>query len=31
MADKPLQGVVDRATESDAFEYAARAGFAVSG
>ena len=31
MIDKPLQGVVDRATDNDAFEYAARAGFAVSG
>jgi len=31
MVDNPLQGVADRATESDAFEYAARAGFAVSG
>ena len=31
MADKSLQGVADRATDSDAFEYAARAGFAVSG
>ena len=31
MVDKPLQGVADRATDSDAFEYAARAGFAVSG
>ena len=31
MVDKPLQDVADRATDSDAFEYAARAGFAVSG
>jgi hypothetical protein len=31
MADDSVQGVVDRATDSDAFEYAARAGFAVSG
>ena len=31
MVDKPLQGVADRATDNDAFEYAARAGFAVSG
>ena len=31
MVDNPLQGVADRATDSDAFEYAARAGFAVSG
>jgi hypothetical protein len=31
MTEKPLQGVVDRATDSDAFEYTARAGFAVSG
>ena len=31
MVDKPLQGIADRATDSDAFEYAARAGFAVSG
>jgi hypothetical protein len=31
MVDKPIQGVADRATDSDAFEYAARAGFAVSG
>ncbi|MCV7300362.1 DUF1206 domain-containing protein [Mycobacterium barrassiae] len=31
MADKTLHGVADRATDSDAFEYTARAGFAVSG
>ncbi len=31
MADKSLHGVVDRATDSDAFEYAARAGFVISG
>lgn len=31
MADKTLHGVADRATNSDAFEYTARAGFAVSG
>ncbi|HVQ52356.1 MAG TPA: DUF1206 domain-containing protein [Mycobacterium sp.] len=31
MADNTLQGVADRTTDSDAFEYAARAGFAVSG
>lgn len=31
MADNSLHGVVDRATDSDAFEYTARAGFAVSG
>src|SRR5258705_4193460 len=31
MVDKPVQGVADRATDSDAFEYTARAGFAVSG
>jgi hypothetical protein len=31
MADKPMHGVVDRATDSDAFEYAARAGFVISG
>jgi hypothetical protein len=31
MVDKSLQGVADRATDNDAFEYAARAGFAVSG
>ncbi|KUH85199.1 MULTISPECIES: DUF1206 domain-containing protein [unclassified Mycobacterium] len=31
MTDKSLQGVADRATDSDAFEYTARAGFAVSG
>jgi hypothetical protein len=31
MVDKPIQGVADRATDSDAFEYAARAGFAISG
>ena len=31
MVEKQLQGVADRATDSDAFEYAARAGFAVSG
>ena len=31
MADKSMHGVADRATDSDAFEYAARAGFAVSG
>ena len=31
MVDDSVQGVVDRATNSDAFEYAARAGFAVSG
>lgn len=31
MTDKSLQGVADKATDSDAFEYAARAGFAVSG
>jgi hypothetical protein len=31
MVDKPLQGVADRATDTDAFEYAARTGFAFSG
>jgi hypothetical protein len=31
MADNTLQRVTDRATDSDAFEYTARAGFAVSG
>jgi hypothetical protein len=31
MADKSMHGVADRATDSDAFEYAARTGFAVSG
>ena len=31
MVDKSLQGVADKATDNDAFEYAARAGFAVSG
>ncbi|SEH85965.1 protein of unknown function [Mycolicibacterium rutilum] len=31
MADKSFTGVADRATDSDAFEYTARAGFAVSG
>ena len=31
MADKSVHGVVDRATDSDAFEYAARGGFAISG
>ena len=31
MTDKSLHGVADKATDSDAFEYTARAGFAVSG
>jgi hypothetical protein len=31
MVDKSMHGVADRATDSDAFEYAARAGFAISG
>lgn len=31
MTDNSLHGVADRATDSDAFEYTARAGFAVSG
>ena len=31
MTDKSLYGVADKATDSDAFEYAARAGFAISG
>ena len=31
MVDQSLQGIADKATDSDAFEYAARAGFAVSG
>ena len=31
MVEKQLQGVAGRATDSDTFEYAARAGFAVSG
>jgi hypothetical protein len=31
MADNSMHGVADRATDSDAFEYTARAGFAVSG
>ncbi|MGV0716592.1 DUF1206 domain-containing protein [Mycolicibacterium sp. XJ662] len=31
MTDKSLHGVADRATNSDAFEYTARAGFAISG
>jgi hypothetical protein len=31
MVDHSLRGVVDKATDSDAFEFAARAGFAVSG
>jgi Domain of Unknown Function (DUF1206) len=31
MTDKTLHGAADRATDSDAFEYTARAGFAISG
>jgi hypothetical protein len=31
MVDNPLQSAVENATDNDAFEYAARAGFAVSG
>jgi Domain of Unknown Function (DUF1206) len=31
MTDKSLHGFADKATDSDAFEYTARAGFAVSG
>jgi hypothetical protein len=31
MTDQTLGGIADRATDSDAFEYTARAGFAVSG
>ena len=31
MTDKSLHGVVEKATDSDAFEYTARAGFAISG
>jgi hypothetical protein len=31
MVDNSVHGMVDRATDNDAFEYAARAGFAVSG
>ena len=31
MTDKSLHGVADRATDSDAFEYTARAGFVISG
>lgn len=31
MANKSLHGAADRATDSDAFEYTARAGFVVSG
>src|SRR5690349_12899365 len=31
MSDRTLGGIADEATDSDAFEYAARAGFAVSG
>jgi hypothetical protein len=31
MTDKPLQRAAEKATDSDAFEYTARAGFAVSG
>ncbi len=31
MSDTSVHGAVDRATDSTAFEYAARAGFAVSG
>ena len=31
MTDNPIHGAVDRATDSDALETAARAGFAVSG
>ena len=31
MTDKSIHGVADRATDSDAFEYTARAGFAFSG
>ena len=31
MVDKPVEGFADRATDNDAFEYTARAGFAVSG
>jgi Domain of Unknown Function (DUF1206) len=31
MSDGSVHGVVDRATDSDAFEYLARAGFAISG
>jgi Domain of Unknown Function (DUF1206) len=30
MADNPIHGAIDRATDNDALEYAARAGFAVS-
>ena len=31
MVDKPVRSVADKATDSDAFEYTARAGFAISG
>ena len=31
MIDKPVQGAVDKATDNSAFEFAARAGFAISG
>ena len=31
MTEKPVHGIVEKATDSDAFEYTARAGFAVSG
>ncbi len=31
MTDKSLHGLADKATDSDAFEYTARAGFAISG
>lgn len=31
MVDKSMHGFADRATDSDAFEYAARVGFAISG
>ena len=31
MIDKPVRSFADKATDSDAFEYTARAGFAVSG
>jgi hypothetical protein len=31
MTDKSIHGVIEKATDSDAFEYTARAGFAISG
>ena len=31
MVEKPVHGVIDKATDNSAFEYAARVGFAASG